>query len=260
VLVGIAALAGVAFGLGRVLSHKANTTVGEQAGDDRRIVGAVAESTTQPTHLIDHPDSFATGYQTLVAIIEGVAFGALIVTGQKVIFGGGSISQHLTAAGQLITTFTVIAAVTYEYLQLTRAVQWSPRLADTTVPYLLGIGQVGMAISIDSNPRWWGSIAVHSFLSAWAFIYSRIRAKQAKFTGGEKHYKAFVSVITAFAVASTALFICEAIMCALAVGHVGPGWLFVIMPFTSFPLYILILRISLKLIKKYSRRRQALPG
>jgi hypothetical protein len=103
----------------------------------RLDLSRVAECTTQPTHLIGHPDSFATGYQTLVAIIQGVAFGTLIVNGQNVIFRGGSISQHLTAAGQLITTFTVIAAVTYEYLQLVRAVQWSPRLADTTVPYLL---------------------------------------------------------------------------------------------------------------------------
>jgi hypothetical protein len=248
VLVGIAALAGVAFGLGRVLSHKANTTVGEQAGDERRIAKAVAESTARPTNLIGHPDSFATGYQTLVAIIEGVAFGALIAS-QNVIFGGGSISQHLTAAGQLITTLTVIAASTYEYLKLVRAVQWPLKIPDTTVPYLLGIGQVGMAISIGSNPRWWGSIAVQSFLSVWAFVYSRIRGKQdkAKFAGAEEGRRRFVSDITAYAVACAALFIGEAIMCALAVRHAGPGWLFVITPFISFPLFILILSIARKL-------------
>jgi len=218
-LVGIAALAGVALGIGHVLRHLASTTVSEQTGDDREIVGAVAESTTHPKHLVGQLDSFAAGYQTLVAIIEGVAFGALIVTGQQVIFRSASIPRQLIAASQLSATFMVIAAVTYEYLQLVRAVQWSPRLADTTFPYLLGVGQVGMAISIGNDPHWWGSVAVLSLLSAWAFIYSRIRAKQAKFAGGEKHYKAFVSMITAFAVASTSLFLCEAVMCALAVGR-----------------------------------------
>lgn len=132
-LVGIAALAGVAFGLGRMLRRVPGTTVSERAESDQVTVESAAGFASRRTHPTGRLDSFATGYQTLVAIIEGVAFGALIVTGQNVIFRSGSISQHLTATGQLVTTFAVIAAVTYQYLQLVGAVQWSLGLADTTV-------------------------------------------------------------------------------------------------------------------------------
>ncbi len=250
--VGFAALAGAAFGLGRVLRRIPDATAREQAGHDREIVEAVTGSTASRTHLAGDLDSFAAGYQTLVAIIEGVAFGALIVTGQNVIFRSESIAQRLTATGQLITTFTVIAAVTYEYLQLVRSVRWTPKLADTTFPYALGVGQVAMSITIGNNARWWGSTASLSFLSAWAFGYSRMRAKKAAFVGGKKRYKAFVSEVTAFSIASTVLFVLEALMCALAVRHAERTWLFTITPFASFPLYFLIVKVSRNLI----RRRQ----
>ncbi len=211
---------------------------------------AVPEPAAPPPGITRRLESFATGYQTLVAIIQGVAFGALIATGQDAVFRRGSVPQHLITAGQLITTFTVIVAVTDQYLQLVRAVQWSPKSVDTAVPYVLGVGQVAMATTLGNNARWWGSAAILSLSSAWAFRYSRVRARRAQFAGGKPHYRAFVSTVTAFSIASIFLFACEATMSGLAAAHAGPYSLFVAAPLGTFPLYILTVGLSRKAIER----------
>lgn len=43
-------------------------------------------------------------------------------------------------------------------------------------------------------------------------------------------------------------------MCAFALAHMEPDWLFVITPFVSFPLYLLVYGVSKKLIKRNSHR------
>jgi hypothetical protein len=243
-LAGIVGLACVAFGLRWALGRR----------DHARLV---AEPAAAPAGPADHADSFATGCQTLLAIIQGVVFGTLTITGQNALYHHGTVAQHLITSGQVITTFTVIVAVTDQYLKLVRAAQWSPTALDTAVPYLLGLGQVAMATSLGSEVRWWASAAILPLLSAWAFIYTRTRAGSGEFAGGNQHRRAFVSTVTAYSIASALLLICEAAMCALSSVTARPAWLLIAAPFATFPLYALVFKISRKAIKKRYRKARA---
>jgi hypothetical protein len=249
VIVGMVTLAGVAFGLGRALGRRAHVAVNDGAESSSSAEGSADDPSIQLVSLEYSSDGFATGYQTLVSIIEGVAFGALIVTGQNVVFRAGPVSYHFIASGQLIVTFAAIVAATEEYLQLVRAVQWSPSPIDTAVPYLLGVGQVGMATSLGSNSRWWGSVAVLSLFSSLAFSYSSTRAADARFEGGQPHREKFVSVVKSFSAASAVSFIYAVTICVLAVAHRGPGWLFIVAVLAVLPIFIGAFTFSLRLAK-----------
>ncbi|HXW46665.1 MAG TPA: hypothetical protein VEL03_17880, partial [Streptosporangiaceae bacterium] len=104
-------------------------------------------------------DNFATAYQTMTAIIQGVALVVLVSTSAHAIFGRASGSQVAIAASQAVTVFVVIIVTTDQYFQLAAATRWLPSTFDTAIPYLIGVGEAIAALSLGDNTRWWGSIA-----------------------------------------------------------------------------------------------------
>ena len=104
-------------------------------------------------------DNFATAYQTMTAIIQGVALVILVTTSAHAVFGGAPGSQVAIAASQAVTVFVIIIVTTDQYFQLAAATRWLPTTFDTAIPYLIGVGEAIAALSLGDNTRWWGSIA-----------------------------------------------------------------------------------------------------
>lgn len=83
-------------------------------------------------------DNFASGYQTMTAIIQGVALVVLVTTSAHAVFGSASSSQVATAASQAVAVFVIIIITTDQFFQLTAATRWLPSTIDTAIPYLAG--------------------------------------------------------------------------------------------------------------------------
>jgi hypothetical protein len=167
-------------------------------------------------------ENFIGGYQTVVAIIQGVAFGALIVTAQAAILGNSSVSHKLAIVMRAVVILTAVIVVTDEYLQLTRAAYWTPRLADTIIPYVLGTAEVAAATSIGSGAWWWGCVSFLLLFGGMAFRHSYRRANPARFqeTHAYSHFRRAVRIL------STSCFL--TFPCALAMNLVSvfaPGTL-----------------------------------
>jgi hypothetical protein len=175
-------------------------------------------------------DNFATGYQTMTAIIQGVALVVLVTTSAHAVFGGGSVSEVATAASQAVAVFVVIIVTTDQFFQLTAATRWHPSTVDTAIPYLVGAGEAIAALSLGDNTRWWGAMSWSLLAGAVAFDHSARRAALKGFEGIEAYYRQFVrdvrrtrnlcAVLCAYGVAL-------AITSALA--HESP-WVFVAAP------------------------------
>jgi hypothetical protein len=99
-------------------------------------------------------DNFATGYQTITAIIQGVALVVLVTTSASAVFGTTSSSQIATAVSQAVAVLVIIIITTDQFFQLTAATRWLPSTIDTAIPYLIGAGEATAALSLGDNTRW----------------------------------------------------------------------------------------------------------
>ena len=124
-------------------------------------------------------ESFKNGYLALVAIIQGVAFGALVTVAVNATSTRLPVAQTAALATEAFVTLIAIVAITDEYLQLLRAVQWNPSSVDTVIPYALGSGEVVAALSVGSHTRWWAAISFVLIMAVGAFRYSERHAKEA---------------------------------------------------------------------------------
>jgi len=121
-------------------------------------------------------DNFATGYQTMTAIIQGVALVVLVTASARAVFGTASGSQVATAASQAVAVFVIIIVTTDQFFQLAAATRWLPTTFDTAIPYLIGAGEATAALSLGDNTRWWGGISWSLLAGAFAFGHSAARA------------------------------------------------------------------------------------
>ena len=137
-------------------------------------------------------DTFATGYQTMTAIIQGVALVVLVTTSAHAVFGGTSSSQVAAAASQAVAVFVIIIFTTDQFFQLTAATRWLPSTVDTAIPYLAGAGEAIAALSLGDNTRWWGAISWSLLTGAIAFGHSAARATPEGFEGIEDYHRQFV--------------------------------------------------------------------
>ena len=137
-------------------------------------------------------DNFATGYQTMTAIIQGVALVVLVTTSAHAVFGSTSSSQVAAAASQAVAVFVIIIITTDQFFQLAAATRWLPSTFDTAIPYLAGAGEAIAALSLGDNTRWWGSISWTLLAGAIAFGHSAVRATPEGFEGIDDYYRHFV--------------------------------------------------------------------
>jgi hypothetical protein len=187
-------------------------------------------------------DSFSTGYQTMTAIIQGVALVVLVTTSAHAVFGSTSSLQAATAASQAVAVFVIIIITTDQFFQLAAATRWLPTTIDTAIPYLIGVGEATAALSLGDNTRWWGSISWSFLAGVVAFGHSAVRATPEGFEGIEDYYRYFVRNVR------RTRDLCAA-LCAYAVGlamtsalaHLSP-WLYVAAPWAVTA--VAIVRVS----------------
>jgi hypothetical protein len=159
-------------------------------GDSGQILEALHSPPIQPTSTAAFSplttevlkarviELFPTGYLTLMAIIQGAAFGLLFL----------SVTQRLTpfmwsahtamVLTQAFATVLTIVIVTQEYLLLTVGVRWVPTVFDTLIPYLLGFGEIWMALAAGSSVSWWIALSSLCAAAVLAFWYTKIRATE----------------------------------------------------------------------------------
>ncbi len=118
---------------------------------------------------------FPIGYLTLMAIIQGAAF-ALLFTSVAPQLTPLVWSAHIALVlTQAFATALTIVIVTQEYLLLTVAVRWVPTVFDTLIPYLLGFGEIWMALSTGHSASWWIGLSSLCAGAVLAFSYTKIR-------------------------------------------------------------------------------------
>jgi len=175
-------------------------------------------------------DNFATGYQTMTAIIQGVALVVLVTTAAHAVFGGGSGSQVATAASQAVTVFVIIIVTTDQFFQLATATRWLPSTFDTAIPYLIGAGEAVAAVSLGDDTRWWGGIAWSLLAGTIAFWHSALRATPNGFEGIEDYYQHFVQDVRRSGGICAGLCVyAVALSVTSALAHLSP-WVYIAAP------------------------------
>lgn len=175
-------------------------------------------------------DNFATAYQTIAAIIQGVALVVLVTTSAHAIFGGAVGSQTAVAASQAVAVFVIIIVTTDQWFQLASATRWLPSTFDTAVPYLVGAGEAIAALSLGDNTRWWGAICWSLLAGAIAFTHSAVRATPEGFEGIEEFYRRFVrDVRRSRDICAVLCAYAGALAVTSALTHLSP-WLYVAAP------------------------------
>jgi len=175
-------------------------------------------------------DNFATAYQTMTAIIQGVALVILVSTSAHAVFGGASGSQVAIAASQAVTVFVIIIVTTDQFFQLAAATRWLPSTFDTAIPYLLGAGEATAALSLGDNTRWWASIAWLLMAGTITFLHNAVRATPEGFEGIEEYYQQFVRGVRRSRDLCAALCACAVALAMMsALTDLSP-WLYVATP------------------------------
>lgn len=125
---------------------------------------------------------FPVGYLTLMAIIQGAAYAALFITIQQdgLLAHGWTLHAWLALVQSLATGLTVVI-VTHEYLLLTVVVRWVPTVFDTLIPYLLGFGEIWMAVATGQRTSWWTALASLCAVAVFAFWHTRTRTVPGAF-------------------------------------------------------------------------------
>jgi hypothetical protein len=120
-------------------------------------------------------DVFPDGYLAVIAIIQGAAFGLLFVVVQQQLSHHPNGPQVALILAQALYEVAAIVVVTHLYLLLTSMLRWTPRLLDTLIPYLVGSGELLLALTTGENSRWWLSMSAFSLAGGLAFWNTRSR-------------------------------------------------------------------------------------
>jgi hypothetical protein len=196
-LAAFAVLAGAS--LGAVLAKQSNReivgspssgpTESQRSGKDadEAAVPGVLQPLTAAVLKARVIDIFPVGYLTLMAIIQGAAFGLLFATIQLGRFFGPGWSLHTwLVLTQSFATGLTIVIVTHQYILLTVVVRWVPTISDTLIPYLLGFGEIWMARATGHSISWWTALSSLCAVAAFAFWHTRTKTMQGAF--GNKHF------------------------------------------------------------------------
>jgi hypothetical protein len=175
-------------------------------------------------------DNFATGYQTMTAIIQGVALVLLVSTSAHAVFGSPSRSQVATAASQAVAVFVIIIVTTDQFFQLATATRWIPTTFDIAVPYLVGAGEATAALWLGDDTRWWASIAWFWLAGAIAYAHTAVRSTPKGFEGIKEYHLRFIRSARRSRDICAALCACAGVL-AVTTALVGlPPWLYVASP------------------------------
>lgn len=167
---------------------------------------------------------FPAGYLTIIAIIQGVALGAAILTTQQQLLGQQSIIDDFIVAVQALGVFAAIVIITHRYLVLTVNARWTPTIFDTLIPYALGVGEISAALLIGHDTAWWAAVSVLFLIAVGAFAHTYIRESQTPLPGGTRESLAsrifWCSSLLAYSTTVT----------ILSANQIGPRWLYIAFP------------------------------
>ncbi len=175
-------------------------------------------------------DNFATGYQTMTAIIQGVALVLLVSTSAHAVFGSAPGSQIAASASQAVAVFVIIIVTTDQFFQLATATRWIPSTLDIAIPYLVGAGEAIAALSLGDNRRWWASIAWFWLAGAIAYAHSAVRSTPKGFEGIQEYYLRFVRSLRGSRDVCVALCICSGAFAVTTELAGVPSWLSIALP------------------------------
>ena len=167
---------------------------------------------------------FPAGYLTIIAIIQGVALGAAIVTTQQQLINQRGTVNRLTVVAQALAVFAAIVVITHRYLILTINNRWAPAILDTLVPYGLGVGEIAASIVIGPGAAWWIAVSIVFLAAAGTYVHTYLRASNASLQVGDPK-----------TIRTRVLYCCTllgytATIAGLAANNIIPGWLGVILP------------------------------
>jgi hypothetical protein len=175
-------------------------------------------------------DNFATGYQTMTAIIQGVALVLLVSTSAGAVFASASSSQVATAASQAVAVFVIIIVTTDQFFQLATATRWIPTTFDIAIPYLVGAGEATAALWLGDNTRWWAAITWFWLAGAVAYAHTAVRSTAKGFEGVKEYHLRFVRSARLSRDVCAALCLCAGAL-AVTTAVVGlPPWLCIASP------------------------------
>lgn len=200
------------------------------------------KAVTRATSAIDSDgsDDFKGGYQTIVAIIQGVAFGTLAlstVPSMRASIAGGQVTRSFTIATQTLVTLIALIIVTDSYFDLTRAARWLPTILDTAVPYILGSSEVAMAAWVGNNTLWWAALSSLLLVSAAAFKYSRVRIRVEELIDPAER-KRLMKVVRKDSVASLVTLAFSVAVCLLSIYTDLWVWFYAITPLAAAAIFI----------------------
>lgn len=121
---------------------------------------------------------FSVGYLTLTAIIQGAAFGLLFLSVQPQLASFTWSAHTATVLVQAFATAMAIVIVTQEYLLLTQIARWTSTIFDTLIPYLLGFGEIWMALATGHSTSWWIALCSLCGGAVLAFSYTANRRSE----------------------------------------------------------------------------------
>ena len=231
-LIPIAAIVG--YLIGREISR---SRPGAARNSDAQVSKTVTRAA--PNTESDSGDDFKGGYQTVVAIIQGVAFVTLAVTTLPTMhasIAGGQVTRSFTVATQALVTLIAIIIVTDSYIDLTRAAHWDPTILDTAVPYILGSSEVAAAAWVGNTSLWWAALSSLLLVSAAADKHSSIRAKAEDFIDAAA-YRQFRKAVRGLAMASLTTLAFSVVVCLLSI-YADLSWFYAIAPLIAATVFI----------------------
>ncbi|HET9897368.1 MAG TPA: hypothetical protein VFQ44_20755 [Streptosporangiaceae bacterium] len=157
----------------------------------KRVVSPFVETLGPDTFRQRVGDIFPQGYLTALAIIQGVALGVLLTVTQAQWYRSAELIHHIMIATQATSVFIAIVVVTHRYILLTIMARWIPSTFDTLIPFSLGVGEIGSALSIGRPAAWWSGTLVFALAGIGAFAHSRIRASIEAFENMTQLYWRF---------------------------------------------------------------------
>jgi len=167
---------------------------------------------------------FPAGYLTIIAIIQGVALGAAIVTTQQQLLDQRSTTNRFTVEAQALAVFVAIVVITHRYLVLTIDDRWAPTIFDTLIPYALGVGEITTAVAIGRNAAWWIAVSALFLAAIGTYVHTYIRSPRMSFPPGN-HKSMLIRMSYCAALVTYSITVA-----VLAANGIIPGWLNIILP------------------------------
>lgn len=132
---------------------------------------------------------FANAYLTLMAIIQGGVFGIVFISVQPDLAHKPASLQGAITLSQAFAVGLTVIIVTHQYIMLTVIARWVPTVSDTFIPYLLGFGEIWMALAVGHDTSWWMALSSMSLIAAFAFWYTKVRTVEGMFVGKQMVYQ-----------------------------------------------------------------------